>query len=77
MKWGKISKAVWQAQNDIIDICNMKPSDRHSEEESDNTELDQWSIDQFYNLLESAAVNIKTAMDKLRPHTTYYKKGKQ
>ena len=73
MKWGKIVKEIWQARNDIIDACNLSPSDKHGVEKADANDLDPWTIDELYNLLGTASVNIKTAMNKLKPHTTYHK----
>jgi len=73
IKWGDISKEIWQAQNDITDVCNMAPSNRHGNEKAEATEIDQWTIDEMYNFLGTASVNTKAAMAKLRPHTTYFK----
>ena len=75
VKWGDISKVVWQAQNDVIDVCNISPSTRRGEDKADATELDQWTIDEIYKLLGSAVVNINSAMNKLKLDTTGYKEA--
>ena len=42
---------------------------------SDERELTQEEIDELYDLLGTALVNIGSAMNKLRPNTTYYKEN--
>ena len=76
MKWGELSKLMWHGHQDATEACELRPSERHGEDKANATELDQWTIDRMYDLLGTALVNIKAAMNKLRPHTTYHK-GKQ
>ena len=73
MKWGDISEEVWQVENDISDACSLRPSYRWGEEKAEDTELDQWEIDEMYKYLESATKSLEAAKKKLKPHTTKHK----
>ena len=73
MKWGHVAKEVWQAQNDIVDACELRPNNRWGEEKAEDTEVDQWGVDEMYKYLESAAKSIEAAKKKLKPHTTKHK----
>ena len=71
MKWGEIADEVWTVQNDSSEASELRPiSKRVNEEQAEATEMDQWTINRMYELLESAARNAQAAADKLKPHVT-------
>ena len=72
MKANEVSIAIQQAHNDTIDA---ETAHVISNVGMDTRELTQEEIDELYNLLGTASVNIGSAMNKLRPNTTYYKEN--
>ena len=69
MKAEEVKQAILTASGDTVSAANIiSPVDVEGE-------LTQEEIDEVYDLLGTALVNIGLAMNKLRPNTSYNKDG--
>ena len=69
MKVEEVRQAILTASGDAVAAANaISPVDVEGE-------LTQEEIDEVYDLLGTALVNIGLAMNKLRPNTSYNKDG--
>lgn len=67
MNASNVKQEVLQARNDTRNALNILIDNDW------NNELSIEHVDALFNLLGTASVNIGSAMNKLRSHTTYYK----